>query len=217
LARYETYPRYQCTKFEIDFKGIDMEKLKIIQGSTLSQPVRYGIEPLVYKPITAVVNLAPLRLTVPTHEMPPTWRTELLSLKGLVELNSTETGKDSDYHVATVIGPDTVEFNEINAAKYGAYTANSGYLRYYTPAVLTGKKAFLYIWNKINGTLLLTLSSDNGDIDIDDVNFEMTINMSAQDTGALTWKKGVYVLKLEETLTGVVEEVVSGPVEVEIE
>lgn len=195
-----------------------MEVLKIIQGSTLAQPVRWGVEPIIYKPITGVVSLAPLRLTVPGHGAPNGWRTEVESVKGMTKINSTGMGKESDYHNALTVNQDTIEFNDVNATDYGTYQSGTGVLKFFTPADLTNKEFALYIWDKVNGTpRMAPLTSEANDITIDTVNFVITIHMSDAATALLDWKKGVYALKARDTVTGVVVEVVSGPVQVELE
>lgn len=194
-----------------------MDKLKIIQGSTLAQPIRWYVEPYIYKPITEVVSLAPLRLKVVGHGLPPFWKTEVLSVKGMIEINSTEKEKPTDYHYATLIDDDIIEFNDVNASNYGPYVNGTGHIRYYTPASLANKVATLYIWDRVDGTLLLTLSSATGEIDIDETDFVSLINMSDTATAALTWKKGVFAFKMRDTTTDAVVEVSSGSVLVEIE
>lgn len=194
-----------------------MEKLRIVQGSTLIQPVRWYVDPFVYKPISEVTSRAPLRFKVVGHGMPNGWKHEILSVQGMKEINSSETKAKTDYHIATVVDVDTIELNDVNASDWGAYVNNTGVVRYKTPADLANKNITLYIWDKVDGTLLLTLSSTNNDIDIDEAGHVITINMSDDATAALTWKKGVFALKSEDTITGVVLEIVSGVVEVEIE
>jgi hypothetical protein len=193
------------------------QNLYIVQGATFMQSFRWQVDPLIYKPVTAVVNLAPLQMTVPGHELPQMWRVEALSFQGLTQINSTGLGKSSDYHYVTVIDTDTVEFNEVNATDMGVYTSG-GILRFYTPQDLTGYEAELTIWDKVNGTVLRTMTSSlGGELFVDTVGYRIMAQIEVAETIALLWKKGVYALKMTEIATGIVTEIAQGSVKVEIE
>lgn len=166
------------------------EKLTIVKGDTLHQPVRWGAPPFIYVPITAVVSLAPLRFTVPAHGMPDLWKTEALSLNGMTEINSSEKGKPTDYHFGTVIDQDTIEFNEVNATNFSAYV-DGGHLRFNTPVDMTDHTAVFTIYDKVGGAVLLTLTSENGGVEIDNAGKVIYINMTDEETEALTFSKGV--------------------------
>lgn len=193
-----------------------MDKLKIVQGSTLEQPVRWGIEPIRYIPIEAVLQLTPLQLQCTAHDLYDMWRFEFISLVGLTGLNSTGKGKDTDYHYATVVDPDTIEVNDVAGTEYDQYVSG-GFLKCYSPMDLTGHEAVLTVWDKVGGTELLVLTSAGGDIAIDPTQCRITINMSAVDTAALLWKKGVFGLDMIHTASGKSTKIASGPAIVEIE
>ncbi len=52
------------------------------------------------------------------------------------------------------------------------------------------------IKDKIGGMVLLSLTTENGGIVIDSVEKTITRNISAIDTAALTWVRGVYDMEL---------------------
>jgi hypothetical protein len=191
------------------------QSLYIVQGATFIQPFRWGVDPIVYKPVTGVIGLAPLRLNVVGHGIPEGWRVECVSFKGLTPINSSGKDQPTDYHYVTVLGVDSVELNDINATDMPEYVSG-GILKFFTPRVLTGFTAELKIWDKANGTERLTMDLGSG-LDIDTDNFIITVTMSAAETLALEWKKGVFALKMTETATGIVTEIAQGPVTVELE
>jgi nicotinate-nucleotide pyrophosphorylase len=50
--------------------------------------------------------------------------------------------------------------------------------------------------NKVGGTVLLTLTTENGGITLDNVAKTITLFIDAATTAALTWKTGVYDLEM---------------------
>lgn len=160
----------------------------IQQGKTFSQTLRWESSPIVWKQITGISQSAPAIINVPAHGVPDGWRVEISSVKGMREINGVKT-------TATIVDPDTIELNSVNAADFKAY-AGGGYLHYQTPVDLTGMTARMSIKNKIGGTELLRLDTTNGRITIDPVRFAITLSISATDTEAIDWKKGVYDLEI---------------------
>lgn len=190
--------------------------LAIKQGKTYSQILRWESAPHIYKAITAITQAAPARITCPTHGIPNGWRVAVVSVKGMTQINAENSPpKDRDYHPATVIDVNTVELNDVNSAGFKAYTSG-GYLQFYTPVDLTGHTARMSIKDKKGGTELLSLTTVNGRLEIDTVDKSIGISLSAADTAALTWKKGVYDLEMVSG-AGVVTELLSGSVTVTTE
>ena len=62
--------------------------LTIQQGRTFSLALRWESQPVVYRPITAIAQTAPARLTVPTHGVPDGWRVAITNVKGMTEINA---------------------------------------------------------------------------------------------------------------------------------
>ena len=176
------------------------ENIEVVQGKTFLRPVRWEVLPIVYRPITGISQTAPVRITCPTHGAPEGWRAAVVSAKGMLQINALNAPlKDKDYHSVTVIDADTVEFNDVNAAGFKAYTSG-GYLQYNTPALLSGHTARMSIKDKIGGTELLRLDTSvvapQPRIVLDDIEKTITLSVSAADMAALGWTKGVYDLEV---------------------
>ena len=189
--------------------------LTIQQGRTFSLALRWESPPIVYRPITAIAQTAPARLTVPTHGVPDGWRVAITNVKGMTEINAEANKLTSrDYHQATVLDANTIEINDINAAGYKAYTSG-GYIQFNTPVDLTGFKARMKIKNRVGGTTLYTLTTENGALAIDAAAKIITIDISESDTAAMTFTTGVYDLEMVSGATpAVVTALLSGRVTV---
>lgn len=186
-------------------------EIVIQQGKSFSQVLRWETEPIVYKAITGVTQTAPVRITAPAHGLTEGWRAAVVSVKGMLPINAeTLPPKDKDFRQAHVIDADNIEFNEVNASGFKPY-AGSGYLQYNTPTDLTGYEARMSIKDKIGGTELLRLDTTNGRIDLDNVAKTITIAISAADTAAITWKKGVFDLEAVSP-SGIVKLLLAGTV-----
>ena len=170
--------------------------LAIVQGKTFSLAIRWEAPPIIYKAITAITQTAPVKITAVGHGIPDGWRVAVTNVKGMTDINATANSvKDGDYVQATVVDVDTITLNDINAAGFKAYISG-GYLQYNTPVVLTDFTARMSIKDKVGGTVLLSLTTENGGIVIDVTRHVITLNISATASAALTWSKGVYDLEL---------------------
>ena len=189
--------------------------LTIQQGRTFSLALRWESPPVVYRHITAIAQTAPARLTVPTHGVPDGWRVAITNVKGMTEINAEANKLTSrDYHQTTVIEANTLDINDINAAGFKPYTGG-GYIQFNTPVDLTGFKARMTIKNRVGGTVLCTLTTENDGIAIDAAAKLITLNISAVDTAAMTFTTGVYDLELVSGATpAVVTALLSGRVTV---
>lgn len=189
--------------------------LTISQGRTFSLALRWESPPVVYKAITAITQSAPVRLTVPLHGLPDGWRVAITNVKGMADINSEANKLTSrDYHQATVLDANTIEINDINAAGFKPYVSG-GYIQYGTPVDLTSFKARMSIKNKVGGTELLSLTTENSRIAIDDATKVIALNIDAADTALLTWTTGAYDLELVSgAVPPVVTELLSGRVTV---
>jgi hypothetical protein len=191
---------------------------QILQGKTWSQVVRWEAPPIIYKPITAITQTAPARITATAHGAPAGWRVAVVSVKGMTQINAENSPpKDKDYHTATVIDPNTVELNDVNAAEFKAYISG-GYLQFNTPVSLAGFVARMKIKDKVGGTVLASTEVADAPKNIitatvSDTNKSITLTISATSTAALTWTKGVYDLELESP-GGVVTALLTGSITV---
>lgn len=175
--------------------------LIVRQGETFTHVIMWATDEIVYKPITAVPSVAPLRLTVPSHELVTDVPVAVTAVKGMAELNAEidEDGSvdDASYMPATRIDQDTIELNGINAAGFKSYVSG-GYIQYMKPVDLGSyTKARMTIRDRVGGTALMELTSDDGDIVINDTTKKITVTISDEDTAAITWKRGVYDIEIE--------------------
>jgi hypothetical protein len=186
--------------------------LTILQGRTFSYPLKWEIEPIVYKPITGITQAAPCIVTAVGHGLPDGWRVVIVSVKGMTQINASNPPKDNEYVVAKVLTADTIELNTVNAAEYKAYTSG-GYVQYNTPQDLTSYIARMSIKDKVGGTELMSLTTTNSRILIDNTTKTIKLDIDALDTAAITWKRGIYDLELESP-AGVVTALMFGTVTV---
>lgn len=193
--------------------------LTIQQGKTFTLALRWETDPIVRKAITGVsfAGGSP-RITAVGHGAPDGWRCTLYGIKGPKQLNAANNPpRNDDYHAATVLDADTVELNDINpydtqGNEWPAYVSG-GFLQYNTPMDLTGYTARLAVKDKIGGTVLLSLTTENNGIVIDNAKKTITLTVEATATDDFTWTRGVYDLELISP-TGVVTALISGKVSV---
>lgn len=180
--------------------------ITIKKGKTFSRVLRPTAPPYIYKAITAISKAAPVQITATAHGLVSGQYVAVVSVKGMKEINAENPPRDRDYHKVTVIDANTVTINDINSADYSTYTSG-GYLQFFTPVDMAGCTARRSIKDKVGGTVLLSLTTANGGLAIDNVAHTITETISATVTAGFTWKKGVTDLELEVTATGVVTEI----------
>lgn len=165
--------------------------LKVYQGATFRETLRWESGTKVYKPITAITKTAPVQITAVGHGIPEGWRTKITNVSGMTELNSSDT-----YHVVTEVTTDTVTINAINALGYKDYTTG-GVLEYNAPVELAGYTGRMQIRGKLTDTeVILELTSANGGIVIDDTAKTITIVITAAQSAELNFTSAVYSLEL---------------------
>lgn len=187
--------------------------IEIIQGKTFEKVLRWETEPFLFTAILGMSNTAPVRITTGVHGIPDGWRVAVVDAGGMTELNAASNPpKSADFRRATVVDTTHIEFNPISAGNYGTWTSG-GYLQWYTPHDLTGYTARMAVKDKVGGTVLLSLTTENGGIVIDASAKTITLAITATDAAALTWTSGVYDLELVST-TGVVTQLMYGSISV---
>jgi len=174
-----------------------MSDITIIKGKTWSEVIRWEQPTLVYKAITSISKVGGSAVIgVVGHGVPEGWRVAVVSVKGMTDINAASWPlKDKDFHKATVLTADSIELNDVNAADYKDYVSG-GFVVYRAPVDLTGFAARMSIKDKVGGTLLESLTSAGGEIDIDTVNYKITRTLDAVTTAAFTWKKGVFDMEM---------------------
>lgn len=163
--------------------------IKIYQGSTFNQVLRWESSTKIYVPITGITNSAPMVVTAPAHGLVAGWRTKITNVQGMKEANA-------DYNTVTQITANTVTFNNINSLAYAAYTSG-GVLQYNQPIDLTGIAARMQIREKTQSEeFLLELTTENGLIQLNNQIKTITFSIPASVTEDLNFTQAVYSLEL---------------------
>ena len=164
--------------------------LKVYQGSTFREVLRYESSIKAYKPITGITKTAPIVINAPAHGMPNGWRTTVAGVSGMKEINST------DYYIVSEATEDTVTFNSVNAINFNTYTTG-GVLEYNVPVDITGYTGRMQVRAKLKDDLvLLELTTETGGIIIDATLKTITIFISATIATNLSFTSGIYSLEL---------------------
>jgi len=183
--------------------------LKIYQGSTFRETIRWESALKVYAPITNISKSAPMVVTASNHGVPAGWRVKINGAIGMKEANTAE------YITASEVSATAVTFNSINSLAFSTYTGG-GVLEYNQPVDLAGYTARMQIREKVTSeTVLENLTTSNGKILINNTSKSISLILSAASTESYTWKSGVYSLEMEKD--GVVVPFIYGSVVVERE
>jgi len=165
--------------------------LKIYEGSTFTQVLRWESSTKVYAPITNIAKSAPVVITSANHGLPVGWRTRVTNVLGMKEINNSET-----YHTVTETTSNTVTLNQINSLAYTAY-ASGGVLEYNQPVDLTNYTARMQLRAKLNSPdVLHTLTTENSGIVFDNTAKTITLTIPSNITEAFDFVSAVYNLEL---------------------
>jgi hypothetical protein len=165
--------------------------LKLYQGSTFNEVLRWESSKKIYKTITGISQAAPCVVTAVGHGVPNGWRVKITNVGGMTDINSTE-----DYHNATTLTSDTIELNAINSVGYKAYTSG-GIIEYNEPVNLTGYTARMQLRTKVDSTdTLAEYTTENGKLVINTTDCTISFNVSATETAGYTFTTAVYNLEL---------------------
>lgn len=186
-----------------------MSSLTIRKGKTYSHVLRWGVEPIVYAPITSITKAAPMVVGAAGHGLIDGWPTAIVSVVGMDDAFADDAPKAKDYRQPTVIDADTVEFNRVNAANLKPYKSG-GYLQYFTPADLTGANPRMVVLDKFGGTIIassdaahVTAGAAEIALDVDDSLRTITFTFSDEVTAAFTQRTGVFEAEIEDALGNV--------------
>ncbi len=164
--------------------------LKIYQGSTFRQVLRWASSTKVYVPITNITKSAPVVITAANHAAPLGWRVKVVGAGGMKEINQL------DYQIVTDKTTDTVTLNQINSLGFTTYTSG-GVLEYNQPVQLTGYTARMQIREKVGSdTVLHSLTTENGGILLDTTLQTITLLIPDETTATFTFKAAVYDLEM---------------------
>jgi hypothetical protein len=188
--------------------------LVIQQGRTFRKIARWESQRFMTAAIQAMTQAGIVQITTQApHGIPDGWRVAVVDAKGMTELNAKNNPpKGRDFHEAVVVGPSAIELNEISSASFRPYSS-SGYLKWYAPHDLTGYTARMAIKDRVGGTVLLTLTTENGGITVDDAEKLIELFISDDETALVAWADAVYDLEVVAP-SGDVTCLFTGPVSV---
>lgn len=175
---------------------------KIYQGSTFQETLRWESETKQYAPISTISNSAPCVVTTSSaHGVPLNWRVRITGVTGMKDIN---TISDDAYYLVTGKTSSTLTLNQVNSAAYGAYTSG-GIVEYNTPIPITGYSAQMQIRETLESTTVIhELTTANGGIVIDPVNFTISLNISSAVTGTFNFDSAVYSCELVDNQSNVI-------------
>lgn len=181
--------------------------LQIVQGDNFGPVFRwFNEDSKVYRNVTAVPQLAPIRLTIAGHGIPDGWMVTPDNFLGMKELN------DVGETPAKFVDVNTVELNAVNGAGFKPYTGG-GTLEFYEPFDLAGFTARMQVRASIeSASILLDLTSAASEILLNNTTKTIQPVLDAAATAAITdWISGVYDLELVSA-GGVVTKIARGPI-----
>lgn len=165
--------------------------LKIYQGSTFKQVLRWESSTKVYVPITDILKSAPIVITAPNHNIPVGWRARVTNAGGMKEVNLL------DYNIVTSTTQDTITFNQVNSLAFSSYTSG-GVLEYNQPMSLMGLSARMQLREKLTSdTVLYELNTGNGGIVFDNLYKTITLTIPDNITANFVFTTAVYTMELE--------------------
>lgn len=184
------------------------------QGSSERITVRWETEPYVYAAIQSISRAAPAVITTQAaHEIPGGWRVAVVDAQGMTQLNAkSNPPAKTDFRRARVRSGTQIEFNDLSSAAFGAHKTGTGYLQWLTPHPLQDFEARMDIKDRVGGTTLMTLNTDNGGIVLSDAEKTISLVFNPADTEGLTWRAGVYDLEMIAP-GGTVTSILAGSVE----
>lgn len=163
--------------------------LKVYQGSTFRQVLRWESSTKVYVPITNISKSAPMVVTAASHGLPLGWRAQITNAGGMKEANALE------YQTATGVTTDTVTFNQVNSLAFTTYTTG-GVLEYNTPVNLAPYTARMQIREKLDSdTIIHQLTTENGGIILDNSVKTITLYIPDEVTAEFDFNQAVYGLE----------------------
>jgi hypothetical protein len=165
--------------------------LKLIQGSSFTQEIRWESNTKVYRAIASIQKSAPVEIsTIEAHGIPERWRVKISNVQGMKEINSDE------YVVVSNVLPGSFQLNSINAIGYTMYTSG-GVVEYNAPVGLAGYSARMQIRPSVSSeVVLLELTSADNEIVVNDEDKVIAITISAAESMELDFKTAVYSLEM---------------------
>jgi hypothetical protein len=152
-------------------------------------------------PISAITQAAPCVITTTsTHTVPINWRVRVTGVTGMKDINNIA---EDTYYLVTGKTSNTVTLNQVNSAAYAAYTSG-GILSWNLPVPLTGYTAQMQIRETLESTTVIAeLTTANGRIIIDPINYTISISLPATLTATFNFDSAVYSMELTDAQSNV--------------
>jgi hypothetical protein len=172
--------------------------LRVYQGSTFNETYRWESSTKTYSPISTIDRSAPcvIQLVAGSPKPPVGWRIRVTGVQGMREMNSPN---EESYYLVTGIANDNLTINSVDSTNYSAHTTG-GIVSWNTPVPLAGYTAKMQIRESIGTPLILELTTANGGIVLDTVNYTIRILMTSQQTALFNFPVALYSLELTDTL-----------------
>lgn len=165
--------------------------LKIYQGSTFKEVLRWESANKAYAPITGITKAAPMVVTSTAHGIPAGWRVKVTNVTGMTDINSTDV-----YQTVSVSATNTITFNDVNSLGFKDYVSG-GVLEYNAPNNLLAVTARMQIRAKLDSTTFIDeLTTENGKVIVDNTAKTITILLTDTITSAYTFSSAVYSMEL---------------------
>jgi hypothetical protein len=170
--------------------------LSLRLGATEDIPIRVESDELTFAPITGMAKSAPVRITSTGHGIPDGWRAVVLNAGGMTELNAAWSAiRDSDFRRLAVIDANTITLPGVTSAGFRTYSSG-GDLAYYAPKDLSSYTAArMDIKRAVGGTVLASLNTAGGTIEIDAANSAVWLHVTP--TTLVELAAGDYVFDIE--------------------
>lgn len=181
-----------------------VKNIKVCKGTTFLMPIRWGVEPVVFKPIVSIENAANPRVGVPSHGLISGWPVAISNVRGMKEINAPGSEPLPEHYIqCEVVDADTIVLTGLNTIDYTSYLSG-GFIRYWSiPDVSTITATFTAI-NKKTGNEVLSFSSDvasvDGGVDKDVSGSLFTLRLEAATTGSITDRQLEYSIRYTNAL-----------------
>lgn len=178
--------------------GTLFEDIEVVQGKTFRKIIRWEVEPMQFKQITAFPSIAPATLTVPSHGLVTGARVAFSALNGFKGLNTRldKSQQPLDWWQVVVSDSDTIQIPNLNPLIYGQW-AGTGYVQFNSLKDLASATALFSIKDKVGGTVIWSATETTG-VSINNVDKTLAITIPDSVTEAITYKKGVYELEVKD-------------------
>lgn len=195
-----------------------VKNLKVCKGTTFLMPIRWGAEPVVFRPITSITNAASPVAGVPAHGLVSGWPVAITNVKGMKEINAPGVEPLPEHYIqCEVVDADNIILTGLNAIDYTPYTSG-GIIRYWTIPDLSGFVVTFVATNKKTKQVVWSYSSDSvaagGKVVIDTPLSLVTVQIDADTTLAVADRQLEYYVRYSDSI-GKVVGVCSGTIRLE--